>query len=298
MVDGDPSEWAPGDWFADLTQAGQAWRPISGSLYLRYDCTTETLYAWVDAAGEGRFRADRPSQAYLRIDGSGKRVHGKSGDDGIAPDFAWVARDGRLARGWEASARVAPDARSIRAHVLMAWDDDDGYLKLDTMPRHTRLDIDCAEAPSPTPSPRPTPSKPRPTPEATSAATASPDATAEPTARPPRATPDPTAKPTPKPTKTPKPTRTPKPTDTHDPDRDEDKGKDDDKAKNGDKGKGDDKAENGDHRNGKGDDGKDKGQGKDKGEPSAGLVIMLPFLAGTAAWSTHPERLRRRLRRR
>jgi hypothetical protein len=33
-----------------------------------------------------------------------------------------------------------------------------------------------------------------------------------------------------------------------------------------------------------------------KGRSDSGVVLVLPLLAGTAAWSTRPERLRRRVR--
>ena len=50
-VDGDPSEWViPDDLFAEMERAfGQSGNPIShlSDLYLRYDCSTGTLYVLV-----------------------------------------------------------------------------------------------------------------------------------------------------------------------------------------------------------------------------------------------------------
>jgi hypothetical protein len=48
--------------------------------------------------------------------------------------------------------------------------------------------------------------------------------------------------------------------------------------------------------------GKNKGSATDrpckggKGKSESGVILVLPLLAGTAAWSTRPERLRRRTR--
>jgi len=36
--------------------------------------------------------------------------------------------------------------------------------------------------------------------------------------------------------------------------------------------------------------------GKGKGKADGGVIFVLPLLAGTAAWATRPERLRRRTR--
>ena len=41
--------------------------------------------------------------------------------------------------------------------------------------------------------------------------------------------------------------------------------------------------------------GEKKGNG---GDAEGGVILILPLLAGTAAWSTRPERLRRRFRAR
>jgi hypothetical protein len=187
-VDGDASEWTAGDRFADMTQAGDPGRPVRAVLSLRYDCATTVLYAFVRATGDGEFLANRGDEAYLRIDGAGKLVSGRSGDDDRAPDFRWVGRDGRRAAGWEASGMVAAGRHTIRSHGLLAFDDEDGFLKLDTVPRYTDLILVC-DAPS--------------------------SATAEPTPEPdPSATPTPTAAPGPTPT----PSPTPDPSESSEPD--------------------------------------------------------------------------------
>jgi hypothetical protein len=117
------------------------------------------LSALVSADVGVTFRADRPENAYLRIDGVGKLVSGESGDDGTPPDFAWVALDGRGAQGFEASGIVAPGEHTIRAHILMADDSADGYLPLDSDPRTGPLSLHCEVPPgSPSASASPSPS--------------------------------------------------------------------------------------------------------------------------------------------
>jgi hypothetical protein len=126
-----------------MTDAGYQRHAVRAKLYLRYDCNAQVLYAYVRAVDDGVLRRDRPENAYLRIDGSGKLVSGKSGDDGKAPDFAWVGRSGSGAGGWEASGRLGPGTYRLRAHVLLKWRDADGYLPLDAVPRELKLVIRC-----------------------------------------------------------------------------------------------------------------------------------------------------------
>ncbi len=126
-----------------MTDAGYKRRAVRAKLYLRYDCDTRVLYAYVRAVDDGILLRDRPENAYLRVNGSGKLVSGKSGDDGKAPDFAWVGRSGAGARGFEASGRLRPGTYRLRAHVLLKWRDADGYLPLDAVPRELKLVIRC-----------------------------------------------------------------------------------------------------------------------------------------------------------
>lgn len=133
-VDGDPSEWSLGaDHFATMGANGH---PDWGNLYLRYDCDSETLYALVLAADGRKVQQTRPEEAYLRLDGSGKLVSGESGD------FAWVNGDGELADGYEAAGSVPPGAHTLRAHVLIDDESDDGYTPIDA---DVDLDLVCEE---------------------------------------------------------------------------------------------------------------------------------------------------------
>ena len=185
-VDGDPSEWAASDLFADMTAGGSATQPVRAQLSLRYDCATEVLYGLVLLLdGEKAVQTD-PGEAYLRIDGSGKLVSGLSGNNGTPPDFSWVNGDGTAADGFEASGPLAPGTYTIRAHIKMIDDSADGYTSLDTIGRDVPLVIECVE-PTATPTDAPTATP-------TEAPTPTPDATVEPTATvPPTATADPTA---------------------------------------------------------------------------------------------------------
>jgi hypothetical protein len=151
-VDGATGDWSlAADFFADMTAGGNASAEVRGKLYLKYDCDSETLFALVLAQGGEKVRQDRPDEAYVAIDGS-KLIH----PDG---SFAWVNGDGTLADGWEGSGGLAPGSYTLRAHVLVADDSEDGYTPLDTVGRNVPLVIDCGAVQptegTPTPTPKP-----------------------------------------------------------------------------------------------------------------------------------------------
>jgi len=163
-VDGSTADWSlSSDFFSDMTDAGVDGRPVRAKLYLQYDCDAEVLYALVLAQGGEKARQDRPDEAYIRIDGSGKLISATHGNDGTPPDFAWVNGDGTLADGWEGSGPLAPGSYTLRAHVLIADDSADGYTPMDTVGRDVSLEIDCGGVaptqgtPTPTPVVTPTP---------------------------------------------------------------------------------------------------------------------------------------------
>jgi hypothetical protein len=137
VVDGNTSEW---DFGADhFSSMGAGGHPDWGNLYLRYDCETETLFALVLAADGRKAQQTRPEEAYLRLDGSGKLVSGVSGD------FTWVNGDGELADGYEAAGGVSPGSHTLRAHVLIDDDSDDGYTPIDA---NVDLELVCEEEPT------------------------------------------------------------------------------------------------------------------------------------------------------
>ena len=187
-VDGDTGDWSLGaDFFADMTDAGLAGRPVLAKLYLRYDCSAEVLYALVLAQNGEKARQDRPENAYVRIDGSGKLIDGNDGNNGTPPDFAWVNGDGSLADGWEGSGSLAPGEYTIRSHVLIADGSADGYAPADPIGREVPLVIECAGVePTPTPTPTPTPgatggTNPTPTPGTTGGVAPTQGTTSDPT---------------------------------------------------------------------------------------------------------------------
>ena len=176
-VDGLTGDWnLSADKFADMTDAGDASKPVVAHLYLRYDCSSETLFALVLGVDGTQFRQTRPENAYIRIDGAGKAVSGLSGNNGTPPDFSWVNPDGTLADGFEGSLPLAPGSHTVWAHILRPDNSADGYQSVDTSPRNVPLEPTCAVAtPTPTATVAPTPT---PTPTGEVEATATPSCTA------------------------------------------------------------------------------------------------------------------------
>jgi hypothetical protein len=169
-VDGSTADWSlSSDFFSDMTDGGVDGRPVRAKLYLQYDCESEVLYALVLAQGGEKARQDRPDEAYLRIDGTGKLISATHDNDGTPPDFAWVNGDGSLADGWEGSGSLAAGSYTLRAHVLIADDSADGYTPMDTVGRDIPLEIECGGV-EPTGGTA-TPTTPTPTPKPTAAAT-------------------------------------------------------------------------------------------------------------------------------
>ncbi|MBM4467883.1 MAG: hypothetical protein FJ014_20430 [Chloroflexi bacterium] len=116
-VDGDYGEWnLSNDFFANMYQGGDPNKDILSKLYLRYDCSTETLYALVRAEDDVDIEAFKSEEHWIRID-ENKKVDDTDGDDGTPPDFAWIARSGDYAQGWEASAPLAPGIYTLNVHT-------------------------------------------------------------------------------------------------------------------------------------------------------------------------------------
>jgi hypothetical protein len=147
-VDGATGDWSLGaDFFADMTDAGDGDRPVRAKLYLKYDCDSETLFALVLSQGDEKVRQDRPDEAYVSIDGD--KVIDSNGS------FAWVNGDGTLADGFEGSTELEAGSYTLRAHVLVADDSEDGYTPMDVIGRTTTLDLVCEDV-EPTEQPNPT----------------------------------------------------------------------------------------------------------------------------------------------
>ena len=184
-VDGAIGDWSlSADFFADMTDGGVAGRPVRAKLYLKYDCDSETLYALVLTQGDEKARETRTDNAYINIDGS-KVIDSTHGS------FAWVNGDGTLADGYEGAASLAPGSYTLRAHVLVADDSEDGYTALDNVGRFAPLVIECGGVQPTEGTPAPTEGTPAPT-EGTPAPTEGTPAPTEGTPAPTEGTPAPT----------------------------------------------------------------------------------------------------------
>ncbi len=158
-VDGAIGDWSlSADFFVDMTAGGVAGRPVRAKLYLKYDCDTEVLYALVLAQGDEKARQTRPDEAYINIDGQQKIQ-----DDPAHGQFAWVNGDGTLADGFEGSTPLAPGSHTLRAHVLIADDSEDGYTPMDSVGRFIPLTIECGGVQPTQGTPAPTQGTPAPT---------------------------------------------------------------------------------------------------------------------------------------
>jgi hypothetical protein len=135
-VDGAIGDWSlSADFFSDMTAGGVAGRDVRAKLYLKYDCDSEVLYALVLSQGGEKILQDADG-SYIMIDGS-KLIESDNGS------FAWVDPSGDLAAGFEGSTGLAPGSYTLRAHVLVADDSDDGYQSMDTVGRYIPLVIEC-----------------------------------------------------------------------------------------------------------------------------------------------------------
>jgi hypothetical protein len=124
-VDGNPGEWnLANDFFANMYRAAKIDKPIESKLYLRYACpvtpgTPGILYALV--LTEPGVIINETGDQFIRFGINGTQlVNSTSGDDGAAPDFAYITSAGNKI-GWEASALVDESTYSdlnIHAQVL------------------------------------------------------------------------------------------------------------------------------------------------------------------------------------
>ncbi|MBU0494723.1 MAG: hypothetical protein KKA73_15165 [Chloroflexi bacterium] len=112
VVDGDYGEWdLSNDYFADMYRAANPNHDVLAKLYLRYDCSTQTLYALVLVEPGHPIDVDiAADNHFVKIASGTKLVDGNAyPPDGTLPDLAWIglSADGTTATGWEASASLA-----------------------------------------------------------------------------------------------------------------------------------------------------------------------------------------------
>jgi hypothetical protein len=123
VVDGDKSDWNLAlDFYDYMYRAGDPEFPIETYLYLRYDCTTNTVYVLVLHAPDVDIPTIEPKTMWVAIDRHNNKVlDGNSGDDGTPPDFAWVEVEqtpwGEKAAGWEGSFTLMPGTYTIMVHT-------------------------------------------------------------------------------------------------------------------------------------------------------------------------------------
>jgi hypothetical protein len=141
-VDGNPAEWnLTADFVANLYKDGNSSSPVEAKLYLRYDSAGDVLYAFVKAQPGVVLQTIDPAEDYLSTPTTGKIVHGLSGDNGVAPDFAWVGLSAPSATGFEASGLLGPGTYDLRVHAKVPDGSADGYHTLDIAGRYKPLTI-------------------------------------------------------------------------------------------------------------------------------------------------------------
>jgi hypothetical protein len=123
-VDGNSGEWnLVTDFFSLMYRAGNPTKPIESRAYLRYNCTTHTMYVLVLMEPNSIGYIDPNAQtAWVAINAqNNKVVTENSGDDGIPPDFQWIGQgydgDPQHVRGYEASFTILPGSYNIIFHV-------------------------------------------------------------------------------------------------------------------------------------------------------------------------------------
>ena len=107
-VDGDSSDWdLTADFFTDMHLSGDPTKVVLGKCYLRYNPTTRVLYILVLQVLPSQYNYMTPADdSYVKI-GSLTKANGASGNNGVAPDFAFIAPDVSgpqdIAHGYECS---------------------------------------------------------------------------------------------------------------------------------------------------------------------------------------------------
>ena len=119
-IDGNPVEWAGDPPALELRRAGSPSGVLEAHGYLRYDCAENILAVYFEPVPGVSVLVD-PEEAWVKINGS-KVVDDQSGDDGVAPDFAYVNSDGTYADGWEANLPLSPGTYSIAVHSNVLGD--------------------------------------------------------------------------------------------------------------------------------------------------------------------------------
>jgi hypothetical protein len=149
-VDGNAGEWnLTNDFVQHMYVAGDPSKANLSDGYLRYDCSTHTLYVLVLQVSPAKVLASA-NDAWATINGDPHKVYtGSSGNDGTPPDFAWVGLNGGFAQGYEASFSIDPGTYTIVVHVEA--NDGSGNAQTSAFPGFnsnfgspTQLVLDCS----------------------------------------------------------------------------------------------------------------------------------------------------------
>ena len=143
-VDGSSAEWnLATDFFANMYRAADPTKELESKLYLRYQCSTNTLFVLVLAESGIPILAEADN-TFVKLGNSTTLVNGNSGDNGTPPDFAWIGLSAGQATGFEASAVLAEGVYDdLNVHVNVF---DDGKSQTSAViDRAIDLTIDCPD---------------------------------------------------------------------------------------------------------------------------------------------------------
>lgn len=126
-IDGNISDWdLSSDYFADLYQSGTAVKkngkanPVTGKLYLRYDCGQQKLYVLYQAIDGNPIIVDDGNEVFVKRSDNSKALTSNS------ESFAWIqgafSSDPNYAEAWEGSFSLNHDNEIYNVHSNLYYD--------------------------------------------------------------------------------------------------------------------------------------------------------------------------------
>jgi opacity protein-like surface antigen len=144
VVDGNPAEWnLAADYFAAMYRAGNTNFTVLSQLYLRYNCTTNTLYLLVLAEPGSKIESFHTQAENWAKIGTQTLVSNLSGNNGVPPDFSYINSNGTHADGWEASFVLNPGSYSDFNVHTQVNDGSAGGQTSAVANRSIQLTLDC-----------------------------------------------------------------------------------------------------------------------------------------------------------
>jgi uncharacterized repeat protein (TIGR01451 family) len=166
IIDGNQNEWnLTNDFFSKMCEAGAVDQTTGecnnkdhlSSLYMRYDCNTNTIFALV--LRESNFWPEKSKgEAWIKIYELGNSPVVDGDDDnngspsGNPPEFSWVPPDGVEGvdlTGYEASFILQPGSYNMEAHVNIVPDRTSSTGKSGN---RSQISVQCDNTPPPSPS--------------------------------------------------------------------------------------------------------------------------------------------------